>query len=194
METEGITEITPADIEYAKNWGGVIKLIGRACKLDDNNISATVGPCLIQNHSQLASVDDVFNAILVRGDAIGDVVFYGKGAGKLPTASAVVADIIDCAKHTAKRKSFGWGPTEDNYVIDPFLQNNSLYVRAETDDYIEAFNQINKTFESPVILHRENAEKNEIAFITPAIREKEARNAIANLPIDVKALLRVLDY
>ena len=83
---------------------------------------------------------------------------------------------------------------DSNYVIDPFLQNNSLYVRAETDDYIEAFNQINKTFESPLILHRENAEKNEIAFITPAIREKEARNAIANLPIDVKALLRVLDY
>ena len=194
VETQGITEITPEDVDYAKNWGGVIKLIGRAQKLDDNNIIATVGPCLIQNHCQLASVDDVFNAILVRGDAIGDVVFYGKGAGKLPTASAVVADVIDCAKHTARRKAFGWGPTEDNYVIDPVLQNISLYVRAEADDYIAAFNEINKTFDSPVILHRENAPQNEIAFVTPVMREKEARAAINNLPINVKSILRVLDY
>ncbi len=194
VETSGITEITPEDVEYAKNWGGVIKLIGRAQKIDDDNISATVGPCLIQNHSQLASVDDVFNAILVRGDAIGDVVFYGKGAGKLPTASAVVADIIDCAKHTAKRKAFGWGKAAENYVIEPVLQRNSLYVRAEADNYISAFNEINKQFDSPAILHRENAPKNEIAFIIPAMREKEARATIQKLPIDVKAILRVLDY
>ena len=194
VETVGITEITAEDVAYAKNWGGVIKLIGRAVQNDDGKISTTVGPCLIQNHSQLASVDDVFNAILVRGDAIGDVVFYGKGAGKFPTASAVVADIIDCAKHTARRKPFGWGPSEENYVIDPLLQLSSLYVRAKTDDYIAAFNEINKTFESPVILHREGEEKNEIAFITPAMREKEARAAIEKLPITINAILRVLDY
>ncbi len=194
VETIGITEITSEDVAYAKNWGGVIKLIGRAKLTDSGKISITVGPCLIQNHSQLASVDDVFNAILVRGDAIGDVVFYGKGAGKLPTASAVVADIIDCAKHTAKRKAFGWGPAEDNYVIAPNLQNSSLYVRAQTDDYVTAFNEINKFFESPVILHREDEPKTEIAFIIPNMREKEARSAIENLPIDVKSILRVLDY
>ena len=97
-------------------------------------------------------------------------------------------------KHTARRKTFGWGPTEDNYVIDPVLQSTALYVRAEAEDYIAAFNEINKTFDSPLILHRDNAEKNEIAFVTPVMREKEARNAIANLPIDVKSILRVLDY
>ena len=193
VETVGITEITSEDVAYAKNWGGVIKLIGRAVLNDDGKISATVGPCLIQNHSQLASVDDVFNAILVRGDAIGDVVFYGKGAGKLPTASAVVADVIDCAKHTTRRKSFGWGPCEENYVIDPMLQNTALYVRAKTEDYVSAFNEINKIFDSPVILHRENEEKTEIAFITPALREKEARGAIEKLPIEVISILRVLD-
>lgn len=194
VQTEGITEITPEDVEYAKNWGGVIKLIGKAQKYSDSSISATVGPCLIQNHSQLASVDDVFNAILVRGDAIGDVVFYGKGAGKFPTASAVVADIIDCAKHTAKRKAFGWGPAENDYVMAPELQNSSLYVRATADDYVAAFNEINSTFDNPVILHRENAPKNEIAFIIPVMREKEARTALDKLPIDIKAILRVLDY
>ena len=194
VETEGITNITPEDVAYAKNWGGVIKLIGRAKLNDNERISATVGPCLIQNHSQLASVDDVFNAILVRGDAIGDVVFYGKGAGKLPTASAVVADVIDCAKHSAKRKSFGWGPAVDNYVIDPLLQSTSLYVRATTEDYVTAFNEINKNFENPIILHREDEPKTEIAFIAPVMREKEARAVIEKLPIDVKSVLRVLDY
>ncbi len=194
VETDGITEITSEDVAYAKNWGGVIKLIGRAVQNDTGKISATVGPCLIQNHSQLASVDDVFNAILVRGDAIGDVVFYGKGAGKLPTASAVVADVIDCAKHATKRKAFGWGPAEDNYVIDPLLQSGALYVRAETEDYITAFNEVNKIFEAPHILHREDEPKTEIAFVTPVMREKEARAAIEKLPIDVKTVLRVLDY
>ena len=194
VETDGITEITAEDVAYAKNWGGVIKLIGRAVQNDAGKISATVGPCLIQNHSQLASVDDVFNAILVRGDAIGDVVFYGKGAGKLPTASAVVADVIDCAKHTTKRKAFGWGPAEDNYVIDPLLQSGALYVRAETEDYITAFNEVNKVFDAPHILHREDEPKTEIAFVTPVMREKEARAAIEKLPIDVKTVLRVLDY
>ena len=194
VETAGITEITSEDVAYAKNWGGVIKLIGRAVQNDNGKIIITVGPSLIQNHSQLASVDDVFNAILVRGDAIGDVVFYGKGAGKLPTASAVVADIIDCAKHTARRKAFGWGPAEDNYVIAPNLNNGALYVRATTDDYVAAFNEINKVFDSPTILHREDAPKTEIAFITPLMREKEAREVIEKLPIDAKLVLRVLDY
>ena len=121
-------------------------------------------------------------------------MFYGKGAGKLPTASAVVADVIDCAKHTAKRKAFGWGPAENNYVIAPNLNCGALYVRAETDDYVAAFNAVNSAFESPVILHREDETKNEIAFITPSIREKEAREVIEALPINVKSILRVLDY
>ena len=99
VHTEGITEITLEDVEYAKDWGGVIKLLGRARKSEDGkHIYAIVSPAFVDHHSQLASVDDVFNAILVRGDAIGDVVFYGRGAGKLPTASAVVADVIDCAR------------------------------------------------------------------------------------------------
>lgn len=194
VETEGITGIDSADVEYARNWGGVIKLIGRACKIDDNSISATVGPCLIQSHSQLASVDDVFNAILVRGDAIGDVVFYGKGAGKLPTASAVVADVIDCAKHTEKRKAFGWAPAQSNYVVDPASRSTALYVRAHTENRDEATAAINRAFSSPLILHRDNADDGEIAFITPVMCEKDIRTVLAELPIDVKALLRVLDY
>lgn len=194
VETEGITGILPCDIEYAANHGCVIKLIGKAKKYSDDKITATVGPCLIANHTQLSTVDDVFNAILVRGDAIGDVVFYGRGAGKFPTASAVVADIIDCARHNTKRRIFGWEAAEDNYVMDPLMQTNSLYVRAKTDDYVKAFNAVNAVFENPTILHRENETKNEIAFVTPAMREKEARATIKTLPISEEFILRVTDY
>ena len=68
----------------------------------DGSVAAGVEPCLVPKANQLASVDDVFNAVLVKGDMLGDVVFYGKGAGKLPTASAVVADVVDALKHGAK--------------------------------------------------------------------------------------------
>ena len=114
VHTEGITEITLEDVEYAKDWGGVIKLLGRARKSEDGkHIYAIVSPAFVDHHSQLASVDDVFNAILVRGDAIGDVVFYGRGAGKLPTASAVVADVIDALKEGVKvHDSLFWKPAE----------------------------------------------------------------------------------
>ena len=87
----GITAITKEDVGYADAWGGVIKLIGEVKKLENGRIHYPGGPMFISRESQLANVDDVFNGILVRGDATGDVVFYGKGAGKLPTASAVVA-------------------------------------------------------------------------------------------------------
>ena len=123
VHTEGITEITLEDVEYAKDWGGVIKLLGRARKSEDGkHIYAIVSPAFVDHHSQLASVDDVFNAILVRGDAIGDVVFYGRGAGKLPTASAVVADVVDALKHGSKvHDSLFWQPAEpvEGMLTDP---------------------------------------------------------------------------
>ena len=194
VKTEGITNVSLNDVEYANEFGYVIKLVGRTRKLDNGKITANVYPSLIHKDHMLSGVNDVFNAIMVRGDEVGDVLFYGRGAGKFPTASAVVGDVIDCAKHTAKRKAFGWGPAEDNYVIDALLQSTSLYVRAETNDYVAAFNAVNKAFESPVILHREDEPKTEIAFVIPQMREKEARAVIETLPIDVKAVLRVLDY
>ena len=194
VETEGITNISKEDVEYAKAWGGVIKLIGRAKKHDSGKISATVGPCLIKNGCQLASVTDVFNAILVRGDAVGDVVFYGRGAGKFPTASAVVADVIDCAKHTDKRKLIGWGPAENDYVINPTEQSSSLYIRASVSDYNEACNKINATFDGVQILNYNSAPENEIAFVTPLAIEKDARAKIEALGIKTENILRVLDY
>ena len=105
VHCQGITEVSCEDVEYARSWGGVIKLIARAHRdPDTQRLSALVAPMLVPHDSQLSTVDDVFNGILVDGDATGQVLFYGKGAGKLPTASAVISDVIDCAKASGTLK------------------------------------------------------------------------------------------
>ncbi|MDR0223196.1 MAG: homoserine dehydrogenase [Oscillospiraceae bacterium] len=112
--TEGIRGITREDVSYCENWSGssgkgAVKLIGRAVRSGEKAV-VMVCPAFVNGSSQLAGVDDVFNAILVRGDATGDVVFYGKGAGKYPTASAVVNDIVSALKNpgSGKRRSLHW--------------------------------------------------------------------------------------
>lgn len=96
--TEGITKITDRDIKYAKALEASIKIFGTSKKVDDK-VYAMVAPMMINSNHPLYSVNDVFNGIFVHGNLLGDVMFYGKGAGKLPTASAVVADVVDAAKH-----------------------------------------------------------------------------------------------
>ena len=122
IPTRGIRAITTADVEAAEKLGCVIKLIAWMKRGKDGSVAAGVEPCLVPKSNQLASVDDVFNAVLVKGDMLGDVVFYGKGAGKLPTASAVVADVVDALKHGSKvHDSLFWQPAEpvDGMLTDP---------------------------------------------------------------------------
>ena len=122
IPTRGIRGITVADIAAAARLDCVIKLIARAKRDETGRVTAAVEPMLVPKSNQLASVDDVFNAVLVKGDMLGDVVFYGKGAGRLPTASAVVADVIDALKHGAKiHDSLFWQPSEpfDGLLEDP---------------------------------------------------------------------------
>ncbi len=195
VHTEGITEITLADVDYAAAWGGVIKLLGRAKKADNGKISAIVSPAFVANSSMLAGVDDVFNAVLVRGDAVGDVLFYGRGAGKLPTASAVVADVIDCAQHAEKRKPFGWGDAEEGYVADYNACETVLYVRAAADDEGAAKAQIESAFGKVRYLTRANAPTGEFAFITPCGQEKALRDALSKITAaKVENTIRVTDY
>ena len=113
IPTRGIRDITVADVAAAEKLGCVIKLIAWMKRGEDGSVAAGVEPCLVPKANQLAGVDDVFNAVLVKGDMLGDVVFYGKGAGKLPTASAVVADVIDALKEGVKiHDSLFWKPAE----------------------------------------------------------------------------------
>lgn len=193
--TEGITKIALEDVEYVKSWGGVIKLIGRAKWLSQDKISAMVTPAVIANESQLAGVNDVFNAILIRGNAIGDVVFYGRGAGKLPTASAVVADVIDCAKHTGRKKLFGWEDSCDNYVVDHLDMDTALYIRGEVDNRSDAKKAILSVFEDAKFLKRDNAPENELAFTTGVASERELRTRLDTLHcVKPLSVIRITDY
>lgn len=192
--TEGITKITLEDVAYVQNYGGVIKLLGRAKRMENGKISALVSPAVVMHGSQLASVTDVFNAILVRGDAIGDVVFYGKGAGKLPTASAVVADVIDCAKHADRKKAFGWGASEENYVVDYKTLETALYVRAEVSDKAAALAAVEAQLGKVKVLAREDAPENELAFVTGTDTEQVLTEKLEKTGISVLSCIRVTDY
>ncbi len=105
--TEGITKISKTDIAYARAAGANIKLLGTSKKVD-GKVYAMVAPRMIGKEHPLYTVDDVFNAILVRGNFLGDIMFYGKGAGKLPTASAVVSDVVDAVKHSGTNVMTIW--------------------------------------------------------------------------------------
>ncbi len=193
--TEGITKITLDDVAYIGAYGGVIKLLGRAKKMDDGKIFAMVSPAIVMNGSQLASVSDVFNAILVRGNATGDVVFYGKGAGKLPTASAVVADVIDCARNLDRKKPMGWDDAEENYVVDYKSAVTPLYIRAEVVDKAKALEDVIAEIGEVEVLSFDGCKENELAFITSAMVESELTEKLNNIAsISIKSLIRVTDY
>lgn len=173
VHTEGITNISLADVKYAAAWGGVVKLIGQVKMMENGKLQIIVCPMFISRDSQLSNVDDVFNGIMVRGDSTGDVVFYGKGAGKLPTASAVVADVIDCVKHFKARKYLFWDEGSKDYVEDYLLNEVAMFVRAKTDDEGLAFKNINQMFGDITRLSLPKAEDGEIAFVTGTMQEKE---------------------
>ncbi len=125
IPTRGIRELTALDVKAAESLECVIKLIAWYREEADGGLSAGVEPMLVPDSNQLAGVDDVFNAILVKGDMLGDVVFYGKGAGKLPTASAVVADVIDALKEgSAVHDSLFWQPADK---LDHMLEDKKTY-------------------------------------------------------------------
>lgn len=196
VHTEGITKLTLEDVAYAEDWGGVIKLIGRAKRLEDGMISAMVSPAFISGESQLASINDVFNGILVRGNATGDVVFYGKGAGKLPTASAVVADIIAAAKSTHTSNSLTWVDSHKNYVEDYQESASVFYLRFVSND-ADAKTKAAAKLGGLRFLSRAGQPVNEFAVVTEPMPEKKAEKAIAALEeagVSLLGKIRVLDY
>ena len=116
ISVQGISAIDLKDVAIASGAGYRVKLLGRAMKLEDGRQAAFVAPHLVPESSPLANVDDVFNAIMIRGNAVGDVMFYGRGAGDLPTASAVMGDVLDALEHREKRRNLGWN--EDAALVD----------------------------------------------------------------------------
>jgi len=164
--TEGITDISLDDVEAADNFGYVIKLIGSAKKLCDGRITASVRPTLVSRDCVLSGVNGVFNAVMVNGDQTGEVMFYGKGAGKEATASAVVADMIDCAKHLTARKYLHWQDGSDTYVDQSYDKQGNYFVRLIAEDYGMLSKQFEEAFLLDGVEYIKNEYTKEISFIT----------------------------
>ncbi|MBQ7718146.1 MAG: homoserine dehydrogenase [Clostridia bacterium] len=161
--TEGITKIDPDDVAYGECLGAVIKLVGYS-EINKNAVYARVSPMYIKKDHPLASAQDVFNAAMVTGDSVGDVMFYGKGAGKLPTASAVLGDVIDLCLDGS---FIGWG-------------KNEVPLESDADSYTGAFVRISDkntaAFESKYgITPVDDVVKGEKGYVIPCISEKELK-------------------
>ena len=139
IPTEGIVNISSEDVGYAQKLNSVIKLIGYAELVEDNKIYARVAPMMVSDKIILGSVNGVFNAVMLRGNYLGDAMFYGRGAGKEATASAVVADMLDCARHfNSEKHSIVWD-TEYDIIMAPCGDKVlSFFVRcSDTKENIE---------------------------------------------------------
>ena len=140
--TEGISKITDVDFKYAKVMGKSIKLLGK-CKNEDNQVVASVAPRLLSPSHPLYNVNDVVNGILVRGNMVGDLVFIGSGAGKLPTASAVVSDVVDSVRHLNVSTTVMWD--EEKLELEDFSKSKKKFfvrTKASKDKIAEIFGEV----------------------------------------------------
>ena len=165
---EGITKITDTDFKYAEVLGMEIKLLAQGKRVEDK-FYAMVTPKMISANNPLYSVRGVFNSILVKGNTLGDVMFYGSGAGKLPTASAVVADIIDATKHQGKNIMTIWS-SKKLTLADRMEYESAFFVRVpEAEEALvrEVFGDIEE-----VKLQASAGVVGEFAFVTKQMTEK----------------------
>ena len=152
ISTEGITNISLCDVELAQTLGYSIKLIGHA-EERDGKLLAFVSPMAVSESNPLARIDGVFNGILVNANMVGDVMFYGPGAGKLPTASAVVADIVDViAKRDVPVTPVGWvsAEAEDIAPLDDYVCPRLVIVDGECDNALAEVNGKSAYFTEPM--------------------------------------------
>ena len=183
--TEGITGVTLADVAYADSCGKKLKLLGRAIRRTDGKVCAYVAPHLVDRENPLSGGEDVFNAIAVRGNAIGDVMFYGRGAGKLPTASAVVADVIDAAKHRDEKKRMFWAEGGDDTAVPPDGLESRWYLRGTGVQAAEA------AFPDSTRLSRPGAPADEFALVTPPMTRAALEARLTGMTPG--SMFRVLD-
>lgn len=171
--TEGITGITDLDIDYAKALGGTIKLFGTT-SIREGKVYSLVAPFIVTDDHVLANVSGVFNGILVKGNMLGDVMFYGKGAGKLPTASAVVSDIVEAARSIGRSKNIIW--EQDKVKVEAAADYECpVFARVSNSK-----DEVEKVFGSVTYLSLSDV-TDETAFITPVMSEKEFQEKAGSL-------------
>lgn len=177
IHTEGITKIDTTDFEYAKHMKLSIKLFGDS-KFEDGKVFAFVAPVMVERDHPLYMVNDVFNGIMVEGNMLGKSMLYGSGAGKLPTASAVVADIVAITKNKDKNvATFGWGDEKQN-VADMNETSHKYFVRFKGRD-AEFINKCKETFKNAKEVYLDG--KDEFALVTDLMKERDFLAALNNL-------------
>lgn len=175
--TQGIENVSLKDVDTANSLGYAVKLIASVKESENDKIMPAVMPMLVSHENLMSHVNDVFNACLVNGDGFDKILFYGRGAGKLPTASAVLGDVIDCVKHKITVFSQSWESSDDDSFIDSIDNFKSKwYVRTDSDTDMSAYN-IEDKIECD----------GETSYIISEVTFAEAKK------INAKALLAVLD-
>ena len=170
--TEGITKITTEDFAYAKKMERSIKLLASSKKADEK-YTCMVAPFMLDKNHPLCNVNDVFNSVFVHGNMLGDAMFYGSGAGKLPTASAVVADVVDMAKHSGTNIFIDWSQ-EKMQLIDYKESVNTFFVRTTTEkDVVEAvFGEVE---------YIEGVVEGEVGFVTGEMTEADFADKVEKI-------------
>ena len=184
--TEGITKISAADFAYAKAAGKTIKLLARSKTVSEDEVLAMVAPFMIDKEHPLSMVNGVFNAVFVTGNMLGDSMYYGKGAGKLPTASAVVSDVIDCARHPGRVIMCFW-EQENVRLADVSLEERSFFIRARAGFQKE----IEEAFPGGRLLCLEGREQ-DFGYFTPVMQENDFTGKYEALADRVLGRIRLL--
>lgn len=184
--TEGITKITPEDMAYARALGMVIKLLGTS-KQAEEGFYAMVAPFLLQRENPLYNVNDVFNAIFVHGNMLGDAMFYGSGAGKLPTASAVVGDVIDAAKHRHIYLKTNWS-SESMHILPMEEVEGRFFTRIRGTDQ----SAVQAVFPEAQFIELEDL-KDEFGFISGSMTQGIYKEKVKELRDQVISMIRIKD-
>ena len=182
IETKGITKISQIDFEYAKQFGMTIKLLATS-KMVEDKCFAAVAPCMIAKNHPLYGVNEVFNAVLVKGNMVGNTMYYGPGAGKYPTASAIVADVLDCARHLGIAVKTSWSK-EKQELASNAEACSKYFVRVESGEkelVQELFGELNASCE--IIA-------DEFGFITNEVSQAQLNTYVAKLQ-SVRSVLRM---
>lgn len=187
IHTEGITRITPEDMEYARAMGMSIKLLATSRKLSEDSYYAVVAPFLVGKNNPLYSVNDVYNGIFVHGNVLGDAMFYGSGAGKLPTASAVVADVVDEAKHLHENMPNEWN-AQPLPLADPDQVSGRFFVRVQTTD-LSLIRSVFGTIEQIQVPKAEG----ETGFVTAQMTLGQYKAKAAEIKAEILSMIRIKD-
>ena len=190
VPTQGISSVTEADVRYAAGWGGAIKLLGQCRRSGDGTVWISVEPSCVPGRSLLAGADDVFNCVVIRGGWVGEVALYGPGAGRFPTASAMVSDLMEAARARGTLPMYRWEDRGD-MTADPASQPMACYLRLEGAG---AAGAVRELFGPVEVLTRPGAGAEEFACITPQLTlgeillrvkelEKRGVGLLARMPV-----------